>query len=86
MNDNWHRSHGHLIAEFKFENFVNALKFVNEVGELAEAAQHHPDIELYSYKNVRVSLTTHDAGNKVTEKDFSMAKSIDIRFGKYAKE
>lgn len=57
-----------------FENFVEAVNFVNQLVNPAEASQHHPDIEI-SYNKVIINLTTHDAGG-LTEKDFSMAKEI----------
>ncbi len=73
---NWNEVDGKLVKEFTFANFVEALKFVNAVGERAEAAKHHPDIHLYSYKHVRIELSTHDAGG-VTEKDHQLAQQID---------
>jgi len=47
------------------------LRFVNQVGELAELAGHHPDIDIH-YNRVRLALTTHDAGG-LTQKDFDLA-------------
>jgi 4a-hydroxytetrahydrobiopterin dehydratase len=58
----------------KFKNFVEAIAFVNQIVEPAEAAGHHPDLEI-SYNKVRVSLTTHDAGG-LTSKDFDLAQVI----------
>ncbi|NEO52052.1 MAG: 4a-hydroxytetrahydrobiopterin dehydratase [Okeania sp. SIO3B5] len=57
-----------------FKNFVEAVSFVNQLVDPAEASQHHPDIEI-SYNKVIINLTTHDAGG-LTEQDFSMAKEI----------
>ena len=68
---------GRLITkEFVFKNFKKALNFVNKVGELAEKENHHPDINLYKYKNVRISLTTH-AINGLSENDFIVAAKIN---------
>ena len=64
-----------IRKEFTFPDFKEALAFVNKVGEIAEAKQHHPDIML-SYGKVQISLTTHDADG-LTEKDFDLAKEID---------
>jgi len=64
-----------LVKDFTFPDFQQALEFVNKVGELAEKAGHHPDMNL-SWGSVRVWLTTHDA-HGVTEKDEKLAKSID---------
>lgn len=57
-----------------FKNFVEAIAFVNQLVEPAEAAGHHPDIEI-SYNKVTVSVTTHDAGG-LTPKDFELATVI----------
>jgi len=63
-----------LIRMFATDDFASALKLVNDIGELAEKANHHPDIEL-SYGKVMVTLSTHSAGG-LTEKDFKLAKKI----------
>jgi 4a-hydroxytetrahydrobiopterin dehydratase len=67
----WKIDNGMLIKTFKFKDFLSALHFVNGVGELAEKAGHHPDIDI-RYNRVTLSLTTHDAGG-ITEKDFELA-------------
>jgi len=66
----------YLEKTFTFENFGEALAFVNRVGALAEQADHHPDITIHDYKQVSIKLITHDQG-KVTHKDHSLAKEID---------
>ncbi len=58
-----------------FENFVDAMIFVNKVAEIAEEEEHHPDIRIV-YNRVTLALTTHDAGG-LTQKDFQMARRID---------
>lgn len=65
-----------ISKEFEFKNFKKALEFVNNVGELAEKEGHHPDIYLYSYKKVKMNLTTHVI-NGLSENDFIMAAKID---------
>lgn len=75
--NNWKNEEGTLIKTFTFSNFVEAVSFVDKIVPLAEKLQHHPDIEIFSYKNVKVKLTTHDAGNKVTEKDIELVGEID---------
>ncbi|MBE9159664.1 4a-hydroxytetrahydrobiopterin dehydratase [Nodosilinea sp. LEGE 06152] len=57
-----------------FNDFVAAVDFVNQLVEPAEAAGHHPDLQI-SYNRVVISLSTHDAGG-LTEKDFAMAQTI----------
>lgn len=67
----WKVESGVLMRTFAFEDFLSSLTFVNRVGELAERAGHHPDIDI-RYNRVHLSLTTHDAGG-LTEKDFDLA-------------
>lgn len=76
MND-WKMIENKLEKSFEFEDFVSALDFTNKVGELAEEQSHHPDILIHSYNKVKITLTTHDKGFKVTEKDLLLAKEID---------
>ncbi len=64
-----------LYREFTFENFREALSFVKKFGELAEKANHHPDIA-FGWGYVKVWLTTHSNGG-VTEKDHELATQID---------
>jgi 4a-hydroxytetrahydrobiopterin dehydratase len=71
----WKIVSGELERTFQFKDFLHALAFVNRVGELAEKAAHHPDIDI-RYNRVRVALTTHDAGG-ITAKDFDLAAAID---------
>ena len=63
--------------EYQFPTFPAAVRFVDFVAELAEAADHHPDIDI-RYNRVRLSLSTHSAGG-VTDKDFALARVIDHR-------
>lgn len=71
----WQIESGELVRTFQFPDFRAALRFVNSVGELAEKAGHHPDIDI-RYNKVRLALVTHDAGG-ITAKDFDLAQSID---------
>ena len=65
-----------LTKEFKFNNFTEAIQFVNNILPLAEEMNHHPDILIHSYKRVKVMLYTHSE-KKITEKDHALAKKID---------
>ena len=67
----WKIETGELVKTFTFKDFVASLRFVNQVGELAEKAGHHPDIDI-RYNRVRLALSTHDAGG-LTQKDFDLA-------------
>ncbi|MGA7832968.1 MAG: 4a-hydroxytetrahydrobiopterin dehydratase [Terracidiphilus sp.] len=71
----WRIEGGELTKSYKFKDFPAALAFVNQVGEQAEKAGHHPDIDI-RYNQVRLALVTHDAGG-LTIKDFDLAKVID---------
>ncbi len=71
----WRRKGDVIARTWTFDDFPSALAFINRVGELAEAANHHPDIH-NSWATVTLELTTHDAGG-LTDRDFSLAKRID---------
>lgn len=64
-----------LTKTYEFPEFPDSIKFVNEVADLAEAANHHPDL-LIQYNKVKVSLTTHDEKG-ITGKDFLLAEQVD---------
>jgi 4a-hydroxytetrahydrobiopterin dehydratase len=72
----WSESKEGLKMTFVFKNFVESLAFVNQTGKLAEAANHHPDIDI-RWNKVHLTLITHDAGNKVTKKDRDLAEKIN---------
>ena len=71
----WHREGDEITRTFAFPDFRAALAFVNKTGDLAEAAGHHPDIDI-RYNKVRLALTTHDAGG-LAAKDFDLAEKIN---------
>ncbi|MFZ0272973.1 MAG: 4a-hydroxytetrahydrobiopterin dehydratase [Acidobacteriaceae bacterium] len=71
----WNLERGELVRHREFQNFVEAMQFVNSVAELAEGAGHHPDIDI-RYNKVRLALISHDAGG-LTERDFDLAAGID---------
>ncbi len=72
---NWHLAEGKLVRDYQFPDFVQAMAFVNQVAELAEQQNHHPDIDI-RYNKVRLGLITHDA-NGITQRDIRLATSID---------
>jgi 4a-hydroxytetrahydrobiopterin dehydratase len=74
---NWEEKDNFLVRTFEFDNFVQAVEFVNKIVPLAEEQGHHPDIEIFSYNKVRVKLTTHDEGNEIREKDVELAEEIN---------
>ena len=70
----WERRGNEIRRTFAFSDFRAALAFVNRVGELAEAMDHHPDIDI-RYSRVTLALTTHDAGG-LSASDFELAERI----------
>ena len=71
----WHLIGGKLVKTVVTPSFVDALDFVGRVGALAEAADHHPDIDI-RYNRVTLSLITHDSDG-ITRRDLDLARSID---------
>ena len=65
-----------LVKKFSFEDFKEALVFVNEVAVLAEEMQHHPDIHIVSYNTVILELSTHETGG-LSDKDYDLAEKIE---------
>jgi len=72
----WKEENNKLKRTFKFESFSEAFSFICRVALLAEKKNHHPEW-FNSYNIVNIELTTHSAGNKVTNLDLEMAKAID---------
>ncbi len=71
----WQIEDNKLEKEFKFKNFVQSMGFANQVALIAQAEDHHPEIEI-SYYKVEIELWTHAAGG-LTENDFILAAKID---------
>lgn len=71
-----------LTAEFKFKDFITAFGFMTQVAITAEKMDHHPDWS-NSYNKVTVNLTSHDAGNVVTERDRKLAGKIEDIYNKF---
>ena len=67
-----------LEKKFKFKNFIESQKFVNEVGKIAELEGHHPDI-FFGWGYAKISITTH-AIEGLSENDFILAAKIDYLF------
>jgi 4a-hydroxytetrahydrobiopterin dehydratase len=67
-----------ISRQFQFKDFIEVLSFVNAVGLESEKMDHHPDILMFAWNKVKITLSTHSAGG-VTEKDFLLAKKIEER-------
>ncbi len=77
----WQRAGDAITKEFVFTGFAQATQFVASIAPIADAMDHHPDLQLYKYKRVKFSITTHSAGG-LTQNDFDLAAKIDALAGK----
>jgi len=72
----WQEKTNSLSKTFKFKDFIEAFAFMTKVALVAEKMNHHPDWRNV-YNTLEIHLSTHDAGNVVTEKDRKLAAQID---------
>lgn len=77
----WEEIENKLYRSFKFSDFGEAFSFMTHVALIAEKQDHHPTWK-NTYNTVEIWLTTHDAGNRVTDKDRILASAIDKITGK----
>jgi len=77
----WQEIDNQLYKEFEFKNFRQAFKFMTVVADIAEAQQHHPRWE-NEWNKVRIWLSTHEAGNTITNKDRNLSELIDKAFNR----
>ena len=81
LGDDWKLDNdGHLSRQYEFRNFVGALSFANQVGEIAEAENHHPDLYV-AWGKCRVDIWTHKIDG-LTESDFFFAAKVSRAFAK----
>ena len=78
----WKEENNALLAELKFKDFKQAWAFMTEVAFHAEVQNHHPEWSNV-YKTVHIRLTTHDAGNQITDKDRKLADTISGIYSSY---
>ena len=71
----WNLEGEEIVRALVFEDFRQAMAFVNRVADLAQSADHHPDIDI-RYNHVRLALVTHDAGG-ITQRDIDLASGVD---------
>lgn len=74
--NNWILENNSIIKKFKQKNFIEAISFINKIAKVAEEEQHHPDILVYGWNKVKVTMSTH-AINGLSENDFIVAAKID---------
>lgn len=72
----WKVADGELTKTFKLASFPFAIEFVHQIGQLAEAANHHPDINI-RFDSVKLMVSTHDEKG-ITEKDFDLAQQVEL--------
>jgi 4a-hydroxytetrahydrobiopterin dehydratase len=72
----WEREGDQIAKTFRLANYASGLAFASAVGTIADGFDHHPDIVI-TWRKVRVSFTTHSAGNKLTQNDFDVAQAIE---------
>ena len=73
----WEREGDRIVKLFAFKDFAEALAFVNEIAEPAEAMNHHPDVAIH-WNEVTLTLWTHASGG-LTDRDFALARAIEDR-------
>src|ERR1019366_4698583 len=74
----WEYKQNAITKMFRFKEYLQGIAFVQKVADMAEAADHHPDI-LINYTRVTFSCSTHDAGG-VSDRDFNLADNIEIAY------
>ena len=72
----WQREGNAITKEFVRAGFTDATQFIAKIAPIADAMDHHPDVQIYRYKRVKIILTTHSAGG-ITQNDFDLAAKID---------
>ncbi len=72
----WRREDDALVRDWRFADFAAAIAFVERVAEVAEAADHHPDILVHGWNKVRLTLSTHSEGG-ITAADLALARQLD---------
>ncbi len=72
----WKREREAIVREWKLADFGAAMAFANRVADVAEEANHHPDILVHGWNRVRLRLTNHSASG-LTARDFELARTID---------
>lgn len=78
----WKEKDNALHATFEFKDFVEAFSFMTAVAIIAEKQNHHPEWSNV-WNKVVMKLSTHDAGNIVTDKDHTLAKAVEALYSKY---
>ena len=73
----WTNSEGKLSRKIECQDFNDALALVNKIALIAEELNHHPNLNIYDYKWLKIEVYSHDT-NSITQKDHQLTKKIDI--------
>jgi 4a-hydroxytetrahydrobiopterin dehydratase len=79
----WQEENSSLYRKFEFADFKEAFAFMQKVAQAVEQANHHPKWQ-NEWNKVEIWLSSHDAGNKVTNKDYQLAATIDKIYKEFA--
>ena len=74
----WERRGEAIAKQFTFKEFMDGIRFINRIAEIAEQMDHHPDMTV-NYRRITFTLSTHDQGG-ITEKDIKLADAIEREF------
>lgn len=77
---NWKEEDGRLVKAFEADSFSDICKKLQDVAQVADEMDHHPDFEVFGYKHIRFRLFTHSK-DSITELDHQLAQKIDSFFG-----
>lgn len=77
MELKWKKHVNYLEREFKFDSQKELASFLLKIAERSDKVKHHCDMEIYKATTLKLRLTTHDAKNTITDKDYDLAKWID---------
>jgi len=77
----WQVVDGQLVLEVSAPDYLTAVDWVSAIGQAAEAMNHHPDIDI-RWKNLRISVVTHDLGNKLSNLDVELAQKVNKIVGR----
>jgi 4a-hydroxytetrahydrobiopterin dehydratase len=72
----WQTIDDRLVREYTFPTFTDAVRFINQVAAIADEMEHHPEIH-NAYTYVKLTLSTHEAGDTITDLDHELADRID---------
>lgn len=76
IHERWNETDDTLETTVTSSDFMSVIDLVLRIAEIAEEQNHHPDLLIHGYKNLTITLTTHDSG-EVTENDYALAQAID---------